>query len=148
MRPRAIVFHVAAALLFCAPAAAQEPSDPFEAVRSSGGGGVLVPPRALAVIPERHTGRPLRMIDQLSRIDPQFDALAREAGLTPRRAIQLRTREANIPIFVRKTDASVSTVLQLDLGARIEVRGVLIERDGRYMLLASSVRPAPSRRGR
>lgn len=138
----------ALALLVSGVATAQQPDNPFDAVSNARGSEVLVPPRALAVIPERHTGRRLRMIDQLSRIEPQFDDLARGAGLTATRAIQLRTREANIPIFVRKTDATVSTVLQLDLGAQIEVRGVLIERGGRYMFVASSVRPTNGRRGR
>jgi hypothetical protein len=130
------------------PASAQPSSDPFAPLESTRGSPVLVPPRALAVIPERHTGRALRMIDTLERIVPQFDELARGAGLSPRRAIQLRTREANIPIFVAKTEASVSTLLQLDLGSRVEVRGVLIERDGRYLFLASEVRPSSSRRHR
>lgn len=136
------------ALVASEPANAQQPPDPFLAVSEARGSEVQVPPRALAVIPERHTGRMLRMTDQLSRIEPQFDDLARGAGLNASRAIQLRTREANIPIFVRKTDATVSTVLQLELGAQIEVRGVLIERGGRYMFIASSVRPSARRRGR
>ncbi|MGE3635702.1 MAG: hypothetical protein AB7P00_37705 [Sandaracinaceae bacterium] len=125
-------------------ARAQHDPDPFADARALQGSEALVPPRALAVIPERHTGRRLRVIDELSRIEPQFDDLARGAGMSPARAIQLRTREANIPIFVEKTDATVSTVLQLELGARIEVRGVLLERGGRYLLVASSVRPAPA----
>lgn len=126
-------------------AEAQTASDPFEALAQAGANAVLVPPRALAVIPERHVGRGLRMVDVLLRIEPQFDDLARGAGLNPERAIQLRTREANIPIFVLKNDATVSTVLRLELGAPVEVRGMLIERGGRYLFLASEVRPSPSR---
>jgi hypothetical protein len=129
------------------PSSAQRPRDPFALLESTSGSAVLVPPRALAVIPERHTGRRLRMVDTLERIEPQFSALARSAGLTAERAIQLRTREANVPIFVAKSEASVSTLLQLDLGSRVEVRGVLVEREGRYLFLASHVRPS-SRRGR
>jgi len=146
MRAHPFALIAALALAVSAPAAAQRQPDPFEVVRSAGGTAQRVPPRALAVIPERHTGRRLQMVDQLSRIEPQFDDLARGAGLNAQRAIQLRTREANIPIFVAKTDATVSTVLQLRLGAEIEVQGVLIERGGRYMFIASSVRPSGRRR--
>ena len=104
-------------------------------------------PVPLAVIPERHVDRLIRVTDDLARIEPQFDDLARGAGLTSRTAIQLITREANLPIFVRKTDATVSTVLQLDIGQRIEVRGVLFERGSRYLFVASDVRTfAPRRR--
>ncbi len=133
----------ALALALAAGAAAQAPApgDPFAAVASATGSEVQVPPRALAVIPERHTGRRLRMIDELARIEPQLDDLARGAGLTSARAIQLRTREANLPIFVAKTEATISAVLQLELGAPIEVRGVLLDRGGRYLFIASSVRP-------
>ena len=124
---------------------AQQPEDPFAALRNPSGAPVLVPPRALAVIPERHTGRSIRVVDVLTGIDPQFDEAARSAGLTPQRAIQLRTREANVPIFVAKTETTISTVLQLELGSPIEVRGVLVERNGRYLLLASEVRTSARR---
>ncbi len=108
-----------------------------------------MPPRALAVIPERHTNRLLRLADHLERIEPQFDDLARGAGLNSRTSIQLITREAHLPIFVHKTDSTVSTVLQLQIGARIEVRGVLFERGSRYLFVASDVRTfAPRRRPR
>lgn len=128
-----------------ASSARAQPSDPFATLRALRGRPVTVPPRALAVIPERHTGRRVRLTDVLERVVPQFDDFARGAGLTPREAIQLRTREANIPIFVAKNETNVSTVLQLAIGARIEVRGVLIERGGRYLFLASDVRPVPAR---
>ena len=116
--------------------------DPFAVVRTVTGQAALTPPRALAVIPERQGGRLLRVQDVLLAIDPQFDDLSRGAGLDGRRAIQLRTREANVPIFVAKTQASIATVLQLELGARIEVEGVLVERGARYLFLATVVRPA------
>lgn len=126
-----------------APAARAQSADPFEAVRAATGTPVPVPARALAVIPERHTGRPIRVVDDLVRVEPQFDDLARGAGLTSLVAIQLRTREANVPIFVAKNDATISTVLQLRLGAPVEVTGLLVERGNRYLLLASEVRSAP-----
>lgn len=116
--------------------------DPFALLRMTTGQAALTPPRALAVMPERHVGRLLRVQDVLLAIDPQFDDLSRGAGLDGRRAIQLRTREANIPIFVAKTQTSIATVLQLELGARIEVEGVLVERGSRYLFLASVVRSA------
>jgi hypothetical protein len=116
--------------------------DPFALLRTATGQAALTPPRALAVIPERHVGRLLRVQDVLLAIDPQFDDLSRGAGLDGRRAIQLRTREANLPIFVAKTQTSIATVLQLELGARVEVEGVLVERGARYLFLASVVRPA------
>lgn len=128
------------------PAGAQA-SDPFEILRAASGSAVTVPPRALAVIPERHTGRLIRVVDELQRVEPQFDDLARGAGLTSLIAIQLRTREANIPIFVAKSDATISTVLQLRLGAPIEVTGLLVERGNRYLLLASEVRSATGTSG-
>jgi len=120
--------------------------DPFAALRNTTGQAALTPPRALAVIPERHVGRLLRVQDVLLAIDPQFDDLSRGAGLDGRRAIQLRTREANIPIFVAKTQASIATVLQLEVGGRIEVEGVLVERGSRYLFLASVVRAAGAAR--
>jgi hypothetical protein len=129
---------------------AQQPSatDLFAAARQLRGAEVLVPPRALAVIPERNTGRRLRLIDTLSRIDPQFDDIARGAGLTPRTAIQLVTREANVPIFVAKSDSTVSTMLQLRIGQPVEVVGVLFERGGRYLFVASEVRESSAQRRR
>lgn len=116
--------------------------DPFAALRASTGDAALTPARALAVIPERHVGRRLRVQDVLLAIDPQFDDLSRGAGLDGRRAIQLRTREANLPIFVAKNQTSIATVLQLEIGGRIEVEGMLVERGSRYLFLASVVRPA------
>lgn len=113
-----------------------------------GGTDVLVPPRALAVIPERNTGRRLRMVDTLDRIDPQFDDLARGAGLNSQTAIQLITREANVPIFVAKSDSTVSTMLQLEIGQPVEVVGVLFERGGRYLFVASEVRQSSAQRRR
>lgn len=152
MSRRTIPWVLAAVALLAAAALAeaqQQPptSDLFEAAGRFRGAAVSVPPRALAVIPERHVDRLIRVTDDLARIEPQFDDLARGAGLSSRTAIQLVTREANLPIFVRKTDATVSTVLQLEIGQRIEVRGVLFERGGRYLFVASDVRTfAPRRR--
>jgi hypothetical protein len=142
-----------AALAFAAPLSAQdEPAgeDPFAILQRAPGEAALTPPRALAVIPERHTGRPIRINDVLVAIDPQFTDLARGAGLTGRRAIQLRTRETHVPIFVAKTPTTISTLLQIQLGTAVEVRGVLIERGGSYLFLASEVRAtaAPARRPR
>lgn len=137
----ALVFGAAAA-----PAGAQG-GDPFEALRRATGSPVSVPPRALAVIPERHTNGLVRLVDELSSIEPRFDDLAIGAGLNNRIAIQLRTREANIPIFVSKTDATISTVLALRLSSPIEVVGLVVERGGHYLMLASDVRVA-SVRGR
>ena len=129
---------------------AQQPSqgDLFAAALQQQGAQVLVPPRALAVIPERNTGRRLRVIDTLDRIDPQFDDIARGAGLNPRTAIQFITREANLPIFVAKSDSTVSTMLQLEIGQTIEVVGVLFERGGRYLFVASEVRESSTQRRR
>ncbi len=154
MPRRSLVLSLAAvALLVIAALAEAQPSPPtgpvdlFEAAGRLRGTAVSVPPRALAVIPERHVDRLIRVTDDLARIEPQFDDLARGAGLTSRTSIQLVTREANLPIFVQKTDATVSTVLQLELGQRIEVRGVLFERGSRYLFVASDVRTfAPRRR--
>jgi len=128
---------------------AQDASDPFavlSARQNANAAPVPVPPRALAVIPERHTGRLIKMVDVLVAIDPQLDDVATGAGLDGGRAIQLRTREARVPIFVQKNDASIATLLQLPIGSRVEVRGVLISRGSRYLFLASEVRPAPQRR--
>lgn len=127
-----------------APAGAQR-DDPFEPLRRATGSPVSVPPRALAVIPERHTNGLVRLVDELTSIEPQFDDLAIGAGLNNRIAIQLRTRDANIPIFVAKTDATISTVLALRLAAPVEIIGLLVERGGRYLMLASDVRMASSR---
>lgn len=129
---------------------AQRPgsTDLFAAARRLRGAEVLVPPRALAVIPERNTGRRLRVIDTLDRIVPQFDDVARSAGLNPQTAIQIITREANLPIFIAKSDSTVSTMLQLEIGQPIEIVGVLFERAGRYLFVASEVRESPARRRR
>lgn len=132
------------ATLGASPVGAQG-GDPFEPLRSVTGSAVSAPPRALAVIPERHTGRLIRVVDELAAVEPQFDDLAIGAGLNSRVAIQLRTREANIPIFVAKNDATISTVLALRLGAPVEVVGLLVERGGRYLMLASDVRMASAR---
>lgn len=122
---------------------AQDSTDPFVSILGSlQGEGALVPPRAFAVIPERHTGRLVRVVDQLTAIDPQFDDLARGLGLTGQRAIQFRTREAHIPFFVEKTQATIATMLQIPMGSNIEVRGVLVERGGRYLFLARDLRAA------
>lgn len=142
----AAIASIFVATLVGAAAAAQpagaQASDPFEILRTTSGTAVTVPPRALAVIPERHTSRLIRVVDELVRIEPQFDDLARGVGLTSLIAIQLRTRETNIPIFVAKSDATISTVLQLRLGTPIEVTGLLVERGNRYLMLASEVRSA------
>jgi hypothetical protein len=137
-------------LLLSIPATAQDAAaaDPFALLASHQGTAGPVPPRALAVIPERHVGRLIRVVDALSAIDPQFDDLATGAGLDGRRAIQIRTREARVPIFVRKDEATVATMLQLPIGAEIQVTGILISRGGRYLFLASEVRAAPPRRAR
>ena len=138
----ALVLALSAIFTEQSSGAAQASSDPFEVLRGATGSALMVPPRALAVIPERHTGRLIRVVDQLVRIEPQFDDLARGLGLSSLVAIQLRTREANIPIFVAKTDATISTVLQLRLGSPVEASGLLIERGGRFLMLASDVRAA------
>jgi hypothetical protein len=122
--------------------ATAQSSDPFETLRSLMNAPVGVPPRALAVIPERHTERLIRFVDELAAIEPQFDDFARGVGLNGSVAIQLRTRETSVPIFVAKTDATISTVLQLRLGAPVEVTGLLIERGNRYLVLASEIRSA------
>jgi hypothetical protein len=122
---------------------AQDRAEPFQALRRQGQGQpALVPPRALAVIPERHTGRMLRMVDVLVAIDPEFGDAARTAGLGAEGAIQLRTREARVPIFVEKSESTIATLLQLPIGARVEVTGVLVERSNQYLFLAAGVRPA------
>lgn len=126
-------------------------ADPFAALLVGVGvadPAAMVPPRALAVIPERNTGRRVRITDVLTAIDPQFDDIARGMGLTGQRAIQLRTREASLPIFVAKTQSTIATLLQVPLGATIEVQGVVIERSGHFVLLASSVRQASTRPAR
>ncbi len=138
----AAIASVTLAAIAMTPAAGAQASDPFAILRATTGTPVPVPPRALAVIPERHTGRLIRVVDLLERIEPQFDDLARGVGLASLIAIQLRTREANIPIFVAKSDATISTVLQLRLGAPVEVTGLLVERGNRYLMLASEVRSA------
>lgn len=148
-RRRALPFlTLCLAALALPPTSGAQAPDPFERLGQLSGTPTQVPARALAVIPERHVDRPLRIVDTLDGVEPQFDDLARGAGLSPQRAIQLRTREANIPIFVAKNEATISTVLQIEIGARVEVQGVLVERGGRYLFLASTVRPAPVRRER
>lgn len=142
---------LAAALLGLASANGLSAQDaapgPFALVaQRRGQEAVRVPPRALAVIPERHTGRLIRFIDELDAIEPQFDDFARGMGLGGDSAIQLRTVEARIPVFVPKTEATISTLLQVPLGARMEIEGVLVERASRYLLLASDVRPTSRRR--
>ncbi|MEM9194921.1 MAG: hypothetical protein AAGF12_37425 [Myxococcota bacterium] len=135
-------------LALSTPAAGQS-ADPFAVLQSHGNAsGALVPPRAIAVLPERHTGRLLRMVDVLVAIDPQFDDFAANAGLTGTAAIQLRTREARVPIFVAKNDATIATLLQVPIGSRVEIRGVLVPRGNRYLFIAASVRPATERRAR
>lgn len=142
-RPVALAAAVACALSPVA-AFAQDPVDPFAVLRQPRPAQAApVPPRALAVIPERHTGRLIRVVDELIALEPQFDDLATGAGLDGRRAIQLRTREARIPIFVAKSDASIATLLEIPIGALIEVEGILVERGSRYLLIASSVRARP-----
>ncbi len=142
------LFAISLLALARPPRSGAQPPDPFERLSRLSGTPTQVPARALAVIPERHVDRPLRIVDTLAGVEPQFDDLARGAGLSPERAIQLRTLEANIPIFVAKNEATISTVLQIELGARVEVQGVLVERGGRYLFLASTVRAAPVRRER
>ena len=151
--PTLLAISAAVLLAGAALVQAQPPSeaggDLFAAAGRLRGTPVSVPPRALAVIPERNTNRRIRVTDQLERIEPQFSDFARGAGLSSRNAIQLITRDAHVPIFVQKTDSTVSTVLQLQIGARIEVRGVLFERGSRYLFIASDVRPfSPRRRPR
>lgn len=123
--------------------AAQDPpasnDDPFLVLRTIPGTPMSVPPRALAVIPERHAGRMLVVEDYLIRVEPQFDDLARGLGLDSRRAIQFRTRDANIPFFVAKTPATITVMLQVEINARLEMTGALVERGGRYLFLASDV---------
>lgn len=122
-------------------AVATTPStDPFAVLERARGAAVAVPPRAVAVIPERHAGRLIRFVDVLASIDPQFDADAVAAGLSSTNSIQFRAREAGVPIFVRKTDGNISTALQLRLGDQIEVTGILVQRNGRVMLIAADVR--------
>ncbi len=121
-------------------------ADPFAVLSAHRGEASPVPPRALAVIPERHTDRLLRFVDILVAIDPQLDDLATGAGLDGRHAVQLRTQEARVPVFVRKDEASIATLLQLPMGSRIQVTGVLVPRGSRYLFLASEVRPAPATR--
>lgn len=137
---------VAAAMSPSHPLAAQDPpssaDDPFQVLRTIPGTPMSVPPRALAVIPERHAGRMLVVQDFLIRVEPQFDDLARGLGLDSRRAIQFRTRDANIPFFVAKTPATITVMLQIDINARLEITGALVERGGRYLFLASDVHAA------
>ena len=121
--------------------------DPFLVLRQRHGEtSAPTPPRALAVIPERHLGRMIRMQDVLVAIDPQFDELATGVGLDARGAIQVRTREARVPIFVPKTEGNISTLLQVPIGARIEVQGLLVRRGSKYLFLAEQVRPVAARR--
>jgi hypothetical protein len=123
-----------------------ESLDPFAVLAAHRGQSpAQVPPRALAVIPERHTGRVIRIRDVLDRIEPQLDDLAAGAGLSGARAIQIMPREARVPVFVEKTGANISTLLQIPLGTEIEITGVLVARGSRYLFFASEVRPAPQR---
>lgn len=147
-RPWLWICSVAAVgCLIASVSTAQDASDPFAVLPAQRSANAApVPPRALAVIPERHTGHLIEMVDVLVAIDPQFDDVATGAGLDGRGAIQIRTREARVPIFVRKTDSSIATLLQLPIGSRVKVQGVLVSRGSRYLFLASEVRPAPQRR--
>ncbi|MCS6799195.1 MAG: hypothetical protein NZ898_11830 [Myxococcota bacterium] len=124
---------------------AQDRGDPFAPLRAVRPGDVVrVPPRALALIPERHVGRMVRFVDELVAIEPVFDEVATAAGLDVRRAVQLRTREARIPIFVAKTEAVIATLLDARMGASLEIEGLLVERTGRFHLLAATVRTRAS----
>jgi hypothetical protein len=144
-RPRALRFApFFLVLIAVAPALAQDATDPFGVLRRhAASSAASVPPRAIAVIPERHTGRLLRVVDVLVAIDPQFDAAATEAGFAVANAIQVRTREARVPIYVPKSDATIATLLQLPIGSRVEVRGVLVPRGASFLFVASEIRPAP-----
>ena len=150
LRRLAPVFACALIGLCVGPnARGQDRADPFALLRSHRpADAVPVPPRALAVIPERHVGRMIRVQDELLSIDPQFDEVATGAGLDGRRAIQLRTREARVPVYVAKNDSTISTLLEIRLGTPVEFEGILVERAGRYLFLAASVRarsaPAPT----
>jgi hypothetical protein len=142
-----VATFAAIAIAVASAAAAQESAgvDPFTVLAAHRGAASPVPPRALAVIPERHTDRLIRFVDVLVAIDPQFDDLATGAGLDGRRAVQLRTQEARVPIFVRKDEPTVATLLQVPIGARIQLTGVLVPRGSRYLFLAAEVRPAVAR---
>jgi len=143
-----IAVTAVAALLASAGHATAPETDPFAILEGrSEGQPVRVPPRALAVIPERHTARLIRVVDVLVAIDPQFDDLATGAGLDGRRAIQLRTREARVPIFVEKNDGTISTLLSMPIGTPVEVEGVLVARGSRYLFLAARVRPSSRGQG-
>lgn len=132
------------------PLAAQSGEDgPFALLAArQGQEAVRLPPRALAVIPERHTGRLIRFVDELAAIDPQFDDFARGMGLGGESAIQLRTVEARIPVFLPKTETTIATMLQVRLGSRLAVEGLLVERGSRYLILATDVRPTARGRRR
>lgn len=131
----------AASVMLIAGAALAQSADAFEALRTATGAPAAVPARAIATIPERHLGRLVRVTDELEHIQPP-DELARAVGLTSALAIQIRTRDLGVPVFVQKTDATITTVLGLRLGAPVELTGVLVERGPRYLFLASDVRPA------
>lgn len=142
MERRAIgAWCAAASVLLVAGAALAQSSDPFEALRQTSGAPGAVPARAIATIPERHVGRLVRVTDELAHIEPP-DELARAVGFTSQLAIQIRTRDLGVPVLVQKTDAAITTVLGLRLGAPIQLTGVLVERGPRYLFLASDVRPA------
>ncbi|HJK97979.1 MAG TPA: hypothetical protein RMF84_12190 [Polyangiaceae bacterium LLY-WYZ-14_1] len=131
------------------PSSAQGFDDPFAglaAVREQV--PVRVPPRALAVIPERHLGRRLLLVDELDGFEPQFDDVARGLGLSLTNAIQLRTKEARLPVFVPKTEETIATLLQVPVGTRLGLTGLVVTRAGRYLFLASDVRPASRSRRR
>lgn len=142
MDRRAIgAWSAAASVLLIAGAALAQSADPFETLRTAAGSPAAVPARAIATIPERHLGRLVRVTDELEHIQPP-DELARAVGLTSALAIQIRTRDLGVPVFVHKTDATITTVLGLRLGGHVEVTGVLVERGPRYLFLASDIRPA------
>lgn len=137
----AFLAHIGLAAVLTAAAADAQGSDPFDVLRSLGSAPAAVPARAIATIPERHVGRLVRVTDELELIRPP-DELARAVGLNSAVAIQIRTRDLGVPVFVQKTDATITTVLGLRLGAPIELTGVLVERGPRYLFLASDVRPS------
>ncbi len=125
---------------------AQQPApDPFAPLRALRGEPTLAPARALAVIPERHTGRLLRFADVLTEITPEFEPLAHRAGFDARNCIQIRTRDSGLTVFVMKSQTNVNTLLQLALGSRIEVDGVLVEYDGAFVFVANAVRSSAAR---
>ncbi len=108
---------------------------------TAGEAPLVIPPRALSVIPERHLGRRLRIRDQLDRVEPVFPDHT-PSEITGDEAILVFLRRSRVPVFVRKTESSIATLLQVPTGASVIVEGLLVREGPRYLILSDHLQLA------